>query len=117
MRHPNDEPCPRGNATPDLDPVVAALRDRETFDRTQIAWLMSQAMRWGYDLGYEDGQRDELALAGVAADYAYTGSFNAEVTAREARKRAYRDECDQAARVPRTIDRRAEPPHDMRVAA
>jgi hypothetical protein len=31
-------------------PVAEALRTQETFDRAQVAWLMSEAMRWGYEL-------------------------------------------------------------------
>ncbi|MFF0378646.1 hypothetical protein [Actinoplanes missouriensis] len=29
--------------------MVEALNTQDTFDRAQVAWLMSQAMRWGYE--------------------------------------------------------------------
>jgi hypothetical protein len=100
-----------------LDRAIVALRDEETFDRAQLAWLMAQAMRWGYDLGYERGQRDELGLATVAAAYAHTGSFTAENTAREVKKAAYRRECDAAAKLPRPGDYRPARQDDGQVAA
>lgn len=96
--------CPNNGSTGDLDRVVAALRDNTSFDREQAAWLMSQAMRWGYDLGYEDGQRDEQALASVAAEYANDHPFSAQATIKSLEKRAYREECDAAARLPRPGD-------------
>lgn len=105
MQHSKGAVCPNNGTTGDLDRVVAALRDNTSFDREQAAWLMSQAMRWGYDLGYEDGQRDELALATVAAEYACDGPpFSARITERGINQRAYRAECDATARLPRPGD-------------
>lgn len=49
MSHPNGAPCPDPVATGDLDPVVTALQNQETFDRAQLAWLMDLAYRWGYE--------------------------------------------------------------------
>lgn len=104
MQHLKGDPCSNGSTTADLEPVVAALQSQETFDRAQLAWLMAQAMRWGYDLGYEDGQRDEIELASVAAAYAHTGDFSAEATLRDIKKRNRRQESDAAARLPRPGD-------------
>lgn len=35
-------------------PVADALLTQESFNREQVAWLMSQAMRWGYELRDEE---------------------------------------------------------------
>lgn len=90
------------------DKVAAALRDQQNFNRGQVAWLMSQAMRWGHDLGYEagyqQGQRDELALATVAAEYANRHPFSAQETVNSLKRRQYREACDAAARLPRPGD-------------
>ncbi len=110
-------PCPNNGTTGDLDPVVAALRENASFDRAQVAWLMAQAQRWGYDVGYEQGQRDERELASIAADYAYTGSFSAENTLRDLKKRDRRREADAAARLPRPSDFRGLETPDNQVAA
>lgn len=105
MQHLTDPPCPNTRTTSALDRVVGALRDNDTFTRAQVAWLMMHAQRWGYDVGYEDGRRDELALATIAAEYAYTGTpFSARITERGLRQRAYRNECDAAAHLPRPGD-------------
>lgn len=101
-----DRPHP---ATGLNDPVAEALRTQETFGRAQVAWLMSLSMGWGYDLGYEDGQRDELALASVAAAYSSTKTFSAEVTERGIKQRNQRREADAAARLPRPGDYRGGP--------
>lgn len=113
---PSDQPVD----STQLNRVADALRTQQTFDRAQVAWLMSAAQQWGYDVGYEDGQRDELALACVAATYAYTGSFAG--TAREIGKRDRRQEADATARLPRVGDHQGGPVEwgeveDMRVAA
>jgi hypothetical protein len=49
------------NDTPDVakepisHPAVAqALRTLQTFTREQVAWLMSTAMRWGYELRVDE---------------------------------------------------------------
>jgi hypothetical protein len=102
--------------------VAKALREQQSFDRDQVAWLMSRAMSWGYDLGYEDGQRDELALATVAAAYRHVGPFSAEATERSIKQRNLRRESDAAARLPRPGDYRGGPvptwgDNEMRAAA
>jgi hypothetical protein len=84
--------------------VADALRDQQSFNRSQVAWLMSRAMGWGYDLGYEAGQRDELVLATVAAEYAGRHPFSAHETVKSLNRRRYREECDAAARLPRPGD-------------
>lgn len=104
MQDLTGQPCPNIRSKDDLDRVVVALRENDTFNRAQVAWLMSLAGRWGYDAGYEDGQRDEQALANVAAQYADRAPFDGRVTASAARKVAYRAECDAAARLPRPGD-------------
>jgi hypothetical protein len=104
MKHLKGQPCPNIRSTDDLDPVVAALRQNESFDRAQVAWLMSLAGRWGYDAGYEDGLRDEQALASVASAYALLGTYSGENTAREVKKVERRRESDEAARLPRLGD-------------
>ncbi|WP_157410837.1 hypothetical protein [Actinoplanes rectilineatus] len=81
--------------------VAAALLTQETFNRDQVAWLTRIFMGWGYDLGYEDGQRDEHALANIAAMYTYTGSFSAEATMRGVKKLNRRQAADAASRIPR----------------
>lgn len=92
-----------------LNRVAEALRTQETFDRAQVAWLMATAQRWGFEAGYEEGRRDELMLASVAASYAHDGSsFDARVTECDNRQRARRQESDAAARLPRPGDYRPE---------
>src|SRR5690348_8926433 len=111
-------PCDQHVESTPLNRAADALRSQETFDRDQVAWLMSQAQRWGYDIGYEDGQRDERELASIAAAYASTSSFSAEATARDIKKRNRRKEADAAARLPRPGDFRGrEGQADSRVAA
>jgi hypothetical protein len=118
MHHPNDVPPSNDSATPDLERVAAALRGQDTFNRAQLAWLMAAAQRWGYDVGYEDGRRDEIALANIAASYAYDGSsFDARVTERGNRQRALRQEADAAAGLPRPGDYRPVEHGESQVAA
>lgn len=104
MAHPSFGMPSNGSANPDLERVIAALRNQGSFDRAQVAWLMSRAMGWGYDLGYEDGQRDEQALATIAAEYANTHPFSGHETFVSVNRRRYRQECDAAARLPRPND-------------
>lgn len=49
MHHIKGDPCSNIGTTGDLDPVVTALREQDTFDRAQLAWLMNEAYRWGYE--------------------------------------------------------------------
>ena len=45
--------CQTGTVTRDPDdkisPIEHALRTQQTFTREQVAWLMAEAMRWGYE--------------------------------------------------------------------
>lgn len=107
MLHHNDEPCPTGSATSDLDPVVTALREQDTFDRAQLAWLMNEAYRWGYE-----ARVDEENTA-----YPPTGVFASGQHYRELDRKKYRDECDAAARLPRPGDFRGVAADDQRAAA
>jgi hypothetical protein len=93
--------------------VGAALRTQETFDRTQVAWLMSQAMRWGYEsrVDEENGCWPDVELM-----------FNAGEAVKAAERKRLRDAYDAAARLPRPGDHRGGPvvwaeDADMRVAA
>nr|WP_221374516.1 hypothetical protein [Actinoplanes polyasparticus] len=110
---------------------MSALREHETFNRAQVAWLMAQAQRWGYDVGWEEGQLDGF----VAGYQLCEDEWNAEAagrlnafTARDARDGDARDwlveQADLAARLPRITDRRGgaadmwgDEPGDMQVAA
>lgn len=100
------------SATSATDRLVAMLNDSTeepvTVTREQLAYLMSKAQGWGYDVGYEAGyeagQRDELELASVAADYTYRGSFSAEATLRDIKRKNHRHEAAAAARLPRPND-------------
>lgn len=100
------------SATSATDRLVAMLTDPSeepiTVTRAQLAYLMGKAQSWGYDAGREDGyqagQRDERELASIAADYAYRGSFEAEATLRDIKRKAARQEADAQARLPRPGD-------------
>jgi hypothetical protein len=75
-------------------PVAEALRTCETFTRDQVAWLMAEAMRWGYE------QRvDEENEAWPEASYFVAGEL-----IRDLDRKAYREACDAAARLPRPGD-------------
>lgn len=64
---------PAESVVGDLGSVVAALRDQESFDRAQLAWLMAEAFRWGresaenepapgtYRAGFEAGYNARVA--------------------------------------------------------
>lgn len=106
MQHHSDEPCPPGSATSDLDPVVTALREQETFDRAQLAWLMNEAYRWGYE-----ARVDEENSA-----YPPPSVFASGQHFRELDRKNYRDECDAAARLPRPGDFKGVP-NERQVAA
>jgi hypothetical protein len=53
-------------------PVAEALLTHENFTRAQVAWLMSEAMRWGYelrdeeDLGWHAGYNARVAEENAA---------------------------------------------------
>lgn len=82
------------SADPQQSDVAEALRTLETFTRTQVAWLMSTAMRWGYELRVDEEN----------AAYPPAPIFNARDTERALDQHAYRAQCDQAARVARLGD-------------
>ncbi len=100
--------------------VVAALASQETFTRAQVAWLMSEAMRWGYEA------RDE-------EDRGFWAGYNARVAEENAAypppkvftlgrwfdQATERQKADAAARLPRPGDFKGQsaPTHDAQVAA
>lgn len=96
MRHLNDGPCAPHDATPDLDPVVTALRTQQWFNREQVEWLMRLAGRWGYETRVDEENagypEPPIIVAGKLFDQV-----------------DYRRQCDQAARLPRPGDHRGGP--------
>lgn len=72
--------------------VAEALGTQETFDRVQVAWLMSQAMRWGYEsrVDEENSVWPDTTLV-----------FNAGETIRAIDRRRLREALDAEARLPR----------------
>lgn len=99
MQHCNDTTSSNGSATDDLDPVVTALREQETFDRAQVAWLMHTAYRWGYEARVDEENHD----------WPDPSVFCAGNTIKAINQRAHRAECDQAAGLPRPGDHRGGP--------
>lgn len=93
MQHPNGAPCPDNRATGDLDRVVTALRDNTTFDRAQLAWLMAEAYRWGYE-----ARVDEENGAWPPPKVFNLGKWFDQATERQ--------RADNAARLPRPSDHR-----------
>jgi hypothetical protein len=90
--------------------VAAALREQETFTREQVAWLMSNAMRWGYE-----ARVDEESEAWPPPKLFFAGELICS-----AERQARRDEFDATARLPRTGDfkgRGAASPAGVQVAA
>jgi hypothetical protein len=80
---------------PSSEPAVShALRTSETFTRDQVAWLMAEAMRWGYER-----RVDEENAAWPADSYFVAGELF-----RDLDRKAYREACDAAARLPRPGD-------------
>ena len=92
-----------------LDPVAEALRTLQTFTREQVAWLMQTATRWGYE---QRDAEDRGFWAGYWARVAEENSawpddtvlFRHRDVVRAINQRTYRDECDQAGRLPRLGD-------------
>jgi hypothetical protein len=80
-------PCPES-------PVAAALRSCESFTRDQVAWLMAEAMRWGYER-----RVDEENDAWPPDAYFIAGELF-----RDLDRKAYRDAHDAAALLPRPGD-------------
>lgn len=89
--------------------VADALRTLETFTRDQVAWLMAQAQRWGYeardaeDRGFWAGYQARVAEENAAWPDD-TVLFRHHDVVVGINQRAYRAECDRAARVPRIGD-------------
>ena len=83
------------SATGDQHPVAAALRAQEWFNRAQVAWLMSQAMRWGYEsrVDEENANWPDTTLR-----------FNGTDTINAADRTRLRDEIDASARLARPGD-------------
>lgn len=108
MQHPNFSMPSNGSANPDLERVIEALRTQGSFGRAQLAWLMHNAYRWGYE---QRDTEDRGYWAGYWARVAEENStspddkvFFAGDTIRGVNQRAYRAACDRHARVPRLGD-------------
>lgn len=110
-----------------LNRIVDALRNQEAFTREQVAWLMSQAMRWGYenrdaeDRGYWAGYWTRVAEENSEWPDD-TVLFKSKDTIRGINQRTYRAKCDAAADLPRPCDHHGGPvewdkPDDIRIAA
>ncbi len=82
--------------TPQSDPgsVAEALLRQQTFTRAQVAWLMAQAMRWGYE-----NRVNEENAAYPPAPYFIAGKF---ITGEERQTR--REAWYASARLPRPGD-------------
>ncbi len=101
------------NDGPVYTSAADALRHQQTFDREELAWLMAQAQRWGYDVGFDEGHLD-----GFIAGYQLCESeWNTEAerrlnsfTDQDERDGVARDwlaeQANIAARIPRITDRR-----------
>jgi hypothetical protein len=85
--------------------VADALNRNTSFDRAQVAWLMNEAYRWGYE-----ARVDEENVA-----YPPASIFIAGEHFRDLDRQRYRAECDAAARLPRPGDFKGV--GDQRVAA
>lgn len=103
MQHLTAPPRPDGTSTADLDPVVAALNTQEAFTREQVAWLMSEAMRWGYD-----ARVDEENAAYPPPKLVMGKWFD---------QAAERQKADATARLPRPGDFKGREATPLRVAA
>lgn len=90
--------------------VADALRTHETFTRGQVAWLMSAAFRWGYELrtdqarddytaGWNDHETDERLRAEAAL-----ASFTAKDVSDGLARKWLREQRDLADRTPRPGD-------------
>lgn len=91
-------------------PIAAALRTQETFTREQVAWLMSNAMRWGYELrdseaeddywaGWKAHEADEIARAAAALN-----DFTAKHVSDGLSRKWLREQYDEMVRRPRPND-------------
>lgn len=92
-------------------PLEAALGAAETFTRSQVAWLMAQAMRWGREMGeeigfscgYADGY-DACLTEWNASAAAVVNSFTAKDVAEGLAKKWLREQYNAMARTPRIGD-------------
>jgi hypothetical protein len=100
------------------DPVAEALRTQETFDRAQVAWLMSEAMRWGYEL--RDAE-DRGWLSGYNARVAEENQAwppaKAFTLGRWYDQSVERAKADATARLPRPTDFKGRQPFSPKAAA
>jgi hypothetical protein len=95
----NHPPPPAEDGAESRPNVADALRTLQTFSRKQVAWLMSTAMRWGYELRVDEEN----------GAYPPAPIFNGWDTGEALDQRAYRAACDRAARVPRISDHQGGP--------
>ena len=108
VEHP-PSPAEEVPAGPQRSDVAEALRTLETFTRKQVAWLMAQAQRWGYEA--RDAE-DRGFWAGYWARVAEENSTRPDDTVLFRHRdvvvgisqRAYRTECDRAAGLHRVGD-------------
>ena len=89
--------------------LAEALEGQESFTREQVAWLMNEAMRWGYELRDEEDRGFHAGyLARVAEENATYPPADVLIRHRDivvgVNQRTYRAECDAAARLPRPGD-------------
>lgn len=91
--------------------AVEALATQQSFDRIQLAWLMSQAMRWGTELGREEGYESGYAAGWQAcaeevdqAARAVVHNFNHRDVADGLARRWLREQYDAMLRTPRPGD-------------
>jgi hypothetical protein len=92
-------------------PVAEALRTNESFTRDQVAWLMSQAFRWGSEhampIGYGQGYADGYQLCQQEWNTAaaeQVGTFSQKDTTEGLAHKWLREQSDLRARTPRDGD-------------
>lgn len=78
----------------ELNRAAHALGTQQTFTREQVAWLMAQAMRWGYENRINDEE-----TAWPPDDYFIAGEL-----IRDLDRKKRRDEWYASARLPRRGD-------------
>lgn len=107
-----DDTTGRGHGSADdssIAGLIAALKNQQHFTREQAAWLMSQAMRWGYeqrddeDSGFWAGYWHRVAEENAEAREEQL-VFNGGATIRAGERQARREEWDAAASLPRPGD-------------
>lgn len=105
-------------ATSQHHPVAEALRTQDTFDRTQVAWLIAAAFQSGYELR-ESEDRGWVAgyNARVAEENMAWPPPKVTVFGRWYEQATERARADAAARLPRPHDFKGCDPRPARVAA